>query len=97
MAYLKYDTEKMDSAQRVYNECVTTMDSLQSKMQAMVDDVKDAWRSDAGDAFFKKYDDEWLKGFTHYKEVLSHMASNLNVASGRYTEITEQANKLKIR
>ena len=97
MAYLKYDTEKMKSVKRTYNECVTEMDALQSKMQAMVDDVRDAWKSEAGDAFFDKYDNEWLKGFTQYKEVLKHMAANLDVASGRYSEITQQANTLKIK
>ena len=97
MAYLKYDTDKMQTVKATYNTCVADMDALQAKMQAMVDEVRDAWRSEAGDAFFYKYDNQWLKGFTHYKEVLSHMASNLDVASGRYSEITQQANALKIR
>ena len=97
MAYLKYDTDKMQTVKATYNTCVADMDALQAKMQAMVDEVRDAWRSEAGDAFFDKYDNQWLKGFTHYKEVLSHMASNLDVASGRYSEITQQANALKIR
>lgn len=97
MAYLKYDTEKMESVKATYNACVADMDALQTKMQAMVDEVRDAWKSEAGDAFFDKYDNEWLKGFTQYKEVLQHMAENLDVASGRYSEITQQADALKIK
>lgn len=97
MAYLKYDTEKMESVKATYNTCVADMDTLQSKMQATVNEVRDAWKSKAGDAFFDKYDNEWLKGFTHYKEVLQHMAENLDVASGRYSEISQQADALKIR
>lgn len=97
MSYLKYDTDKMDSVKQTYNQCVSEMDSLQSKMQVVVDDVRDAWKTEAGDAFFDKYDNEWLKGFTQYKEVLSHVASNLNVAKGRYSEITQKANALKIK
>lgn len=46
---------------------------------------------------FDKYDNEWLKGFKQYKEVLQHMAENLDVASGRYSEVTQQADALKIR
>lgn len=97
MAYLKYDTEKMESVKITYNACVADMDAIQSKMQTMVDEVRDAWKSEAGDAFFDKYDNEWLKGFKQYKEVLQHMAENLDVASGRYSEVTQQADALKIR
>ena len=97
MAYLKYDTEKMQAVKNTYNNCVKSMDELQSSMQAIVDEVRDAWKSEAGDAFFEKYDNEWLKGFTQYKEVLDHMALNLNQASGRYYEITKQLNALKIK
>lgn len=51
MAYLKYDTEKMESVKTTYNACVADMDAIQSKMQTMVDEVRDAWKSEAGDAF----------------------------------------------
>lgn len=95
--YLKYDTEQMASTKRIYNECVTEMDSLRVKMQNMVDSVKEGWKSEAGDAFFTKYDNEWLQGFTQYQEVLTHMAENLDSASGKYSEITLQAKALKIR
>lgn len=95
--YLKYDTDKMADTKRIYNECVTSMDTLQTKMETMVDEVKEAWKSEAGEAFFDKYDNEWLKGFVQYKEVLTHMAENLDAAKGKYTEITRQANALKIK
>lgn len=95
--YLKYDTDKMAETKRIYNDCVTSMEDLQTKMQKMVDDVKCSWKSGAGEAFFDKYDNEWLQGFVQYKEVLSHMAENLDTAEGKYSEITRQANALKIR
>jgi len=97
MAYLKYDTEKMQNVKTTYNDCVTSMNDLKSQMQGIVDDVRDAWKTEAGDAFFEKYDNEWLKGFTQYTEVLSHMAQNLDLASGRYSEVTEVFNALKIK
>lgn len=95
--YLKYDTEQMAETKRIYNECVTDMDSLKTKMQTMVDSVREGWKSEAGDAFFSKYDNEWLQGFVQYKEVLTHMAENLDSAKGKYSEITRQAKALKIR
>ena len=101
--YLKYDTEQMATTRRIYLECINGTDTsdgmlaIQTKMQAMVNEVKDAWKSEAGEAFFEKYDNEWLKGFTQYKEVLEHMAENLDVAEGKYSEVTRQAEALKIR
>ena len=95
--YLKYDTEQMNETKRIYNECVTDMETLRTKMGKMVDDVKEGWKSEAGNAFFDKYDNEWLQGFVQYKEVLSHMAENLDSAKGKYSEITRQAKALKIR
>ena len=102
--YLKYDTEQMATTRRIYKECVngstdgsSGLIGIQAKMQAMVNEVRDAWKSEAGDAFFAKYDNEWLQGFVQYKEVLDHMADNLNIAEGKYSEITRQAEALKIR
>ena len=75
--YLLYNTAKMETVKKTYKDCVKEMDDLQTKMQTMVDDIKEGWQSKAGDAFFTKYDDEWLKGFKQYREVLDHMADNL--------------------
>lgn len=96
MAYLKYNTEKMDSVTKTYRECAASMADLQKKMQGMVDDVKDAWKTQAGDAFFDKFDNEWLKGFTQYRETLEHMANSLERASGQYALVTERANQLSL-
>lgn len=96
MSYLQYDTEKMTEVKQTYVDAVSKMTEIQKKMQKMVDSVKDGWDSDAGTAFFEKYDEEWLKGFTQYKQVLNHMSENLNTAQGKYNEVTELAKKTKL-
>ncbi len=96
MSYLQYDTEKMTEVKQTYVDAVSKMTEIQKKMQKMVDSVKDGWDSDAGTAFFEKYDEEWLKGFNQYKEVLTHMSENLNTAEGKYTQITNLAKKTKL-
>ena len=96
MSYLQYDTEKMTEVKQTYVDAVSKMTEIQKKMQKMVDSVKDGWDSDAGTAFFEKYDEEWLKGFNQYKEVLTHMAENLDTAQGKYTQITNLAKKTKL-
>lgn len=95
--YLKYDTAQMEKTKRVYNDCIEIMNTLQQDMQKMIDNVKESWISEASEEFFKKYNDEWLQGFKQYKEVLEHMAQNLNTAKNKYSEITQQANALKIK
>ncbi len=97
MAYLKYDTDKMQLTKARYYACTLRMEALKTSMQSMVDGIRTAWDSDAGRAFFDKYDNEWLVNFMQYKEVITHMADNLNIASGKYSEITQQANKLNIK
>lgn len=96
MSYLKYDIEKMLEVKQVYTDAVSKMTEIQKKMQKMVDSVKEGWNTEAGDAFFEKYDEEWLKGFNQYKEVLTHMSENLNTAQGKYTQITNLAKKTKL-
>lgn len=96
MSYLQYDTEKMTEVKQTYVDAVSKMTEIQKKMQKMVDSVKDGWDSDAGTAFFEKYDEEWLKGFNQYKEVLTHMSENLNTAEGKYTQITNLAKKTEL-
>lgn len=96
MSYLKYDIDKMLEVKQVYVDAVSKMTEIQKAMQKMVDSVKDGWDSDAGAAFFEKYDEEWLKGFTQYKQVLNHMSENLNTAQGKYNEVTELAKKTKL-
>lgn len=96
MSYLKYDIEKMIEVKNAYVKAVEQMESIKTNMQNMVDEVKEGWDTEAGDAFFEKYDEEWLKGFNQYEEVLTHMSENLNTAQGKYTEITNLAKKTKL-
>lgn len=96
MSYLKYDIEKMLEVKQVYADAVSKMTEIQKKMQKMVDSVKEGWDTEAGDAFFEKYDEEWLKCFNQYKEVLTHMSEYLNTAQGKYTQITNLAKKTKL-
>lgn len=96
MAYLQYDTEVLASTKTAYEKAVTEMEGIKSDMETMVNSVRESWKSDAGDAFFEKYDNEWLKAFEQYKEVLQHMAYNLDIANNKYSEVTQLANKLKL-
>lgn len=96
MAVLKYDVEVMQSVKNDYTSCIKDMKSLKKKMQNMVSEIEDAWKSEAGTAFFEKFNDEWLDSFTQYVKVLEHMSENLDYAKGKYSEITKKANAIKL-
>lgn len=93
---LKYNTEAMDNVVKSYRECADQMDQLYNQMQNLVDNLGEAWKTEAGNEFFKKFDDEWVEGFNQYKEVLRHMANSLEKAESQYEELTLQAEKLNI-
>ena len=61
-----------------------------------VDDIRSGWKSDAGDAFFKKFDDEWKKNFDDYINVINHMSSNMQIAKNKYQAVFDEADKLKL-
>ena len=93
---LKYNTEAMDSVVKSYRECADQMDQLYNQMQNLVDNLEGAWKTEAGNEFFKKFDEEWVEGFKQYKEVLRHMANSLEKAENQYSELTIQAEHLNI-
>ena len=93
---IKYDTDIMRNTSQKYKECSEIMNEIKEGMQDMADSLRDSWKSEAGEAFFEKYDDEWLKSFVHYKEVLDHMAENLDYATGQYSSITSMSKNIKL-
>lgn len=97
MNLLKYDTEEINNAKNEYKRMADSMNNISSEMTKAIEGIRESWQSDAGNAFFEKYDQEFLKNFEQYREVLEHFAYNLGIAHGRYEEITAKANALSIR
>lgn len=97
MDFLKYDTDEIGSAKSEYKTMAESMKNISSEMTKAIEGIKESWQSDAGNAFFEKFDQEFLKNFEQYREVLEHFAYNLGIAHGRYEEITIKANALRLR
>ena len=94
MLYL--DREALETAQNNYSSYAQRMKSLMEKLVKAMEEVRGGWDSDAGKAFFEKFDDEWKKNFDDYTKVVEHMADNMNVAKNKYQAIFDQADKLKV-
>ena len=69
MLYL--DKDALDKAKTNYSTYAQDMKTLKTKLESAVDDIRSGWKSDAGDAFFKKFDDEWKKNFDDYINVMT--------------------------
>lgn len=89
--------EAMNKAQENYLECATRMDSLKTKLQAAVEDIRSGWDSDAGKAFFEKFDDEWCKHLTDYTAVIKHMSENMEDSIRKYHPLFEDADKINLQ
>ena len=88
--------EAMQQAKTNYDDCAARMKSLRNKLSATVDEIRGAWDSDAGKAFFKKFDDEWLKNFDDYTNVIKHMSDNITKAERKYSPLFDEADKIKL-
>lgn len=94
MLYL--DREALETAKNNYSSYARRMTSLKDKLVQATEEIKGGWDTDAGVAFFTKFNDEWKKNFDDYTEVVKHMADNMDVAKNKYQAIFDQADKLKI-
>ncbi len=93
---LMINLEAMQTAQTSYNDCALRMETLRNKVKVSVEDIRSSWQSDAGDAFFKKFDDEWLKNFNDYVDVIKHMSENMVESKKRYQQVFDEADIIKL-
>lgn len=93
---LKVDQDALEAAKTNYKNYAQQMETLRNKLKGAVDDIRGGWKSDGGDEFFRKFDDEWLKNFNDYIAVIDHMAGNMQIAKNKYQSVFDEANKLNL-
>jgi WXG100 family type VII secretion target len=93
---LKVNEEALKKAKVTYREQSQRMRDLKSKLSTAVDGIKDGWDSKAGDAFFTKYDNEWVQNIKDYIDVIQHMSDNMQIADDKYQTVFDTADKIKL-
>ena len=93
---LKIDQDALETAKSNYTNYAQQMEELRNRLKSAVEDTRGGWKSDGGDEFFKKFDDEWYKNFNDYIAVIDHMASNMQIAKSKYQSVFDEANKLNL-
>lgn len=96
MADLIIDQEQLQTAQSKYSEYAQEMEELRKTLKTAVDSIRDSWKSEAGDVFFSKFDEDWEKNVKDYVNVLNHMADNMSKANTLYQEVFDAAEALKV-
>lgn len=46
---------------------------------------------------FEKFDNQWVKNFNDYIDVIGHMSDNMKISQNKYQTVFDEANKLSIR
>lgn len=94
---LKLNQEEMTNAQKVYEQAAQDMQDLRTSLNASIGRIRNAWNSDAGFAFFDKFDTQWDRNMADYTNVMQHMAENMQIANSRYQEVFDAAVQLKLK
>ncbi|MDF2872948.1 MAG: hypothetical protein K0R05_4523 [Anaerocolumna sp.] len=93
---LKINEASLKKTKLTYHEQAQRMIDLKAKLSVAVEDIKEGWDTQAGDAFFEKYGNEWEKNITNYIEVIQNMSRNLQMADSKYQSVYETAQKIRL-
>lgn len=91
MPDLKYNTEDMRGSAEKYREIADELENVKKDLKKQIEDLKAVyWRSEAGNAFMKMYQDTWAVNVEKYIAVLREMARILDRAAGDYDSVTQK-------
>lgn len=94
--YLVVNQEELLEAHKKYLDCAQRMTTLRDELKKAVEGLRGGWKSEGGDAFFEKFDDQWLTNFDDYIAVINHMGELLKSAEGSYRPLFTEAERLKL-
>jgi len=94
---LKIDTDFMqttiDEYQNIYEDILALKDCLTKEMENLKSVY---WQSEAGNAFFDKYNAGWADNVEVYLNVVLFLKDQLQKAKGSYEGLCIAADKIKI-
>lgn len=94
---LKVDTDAIHTAITEYESIYNDINTLKEDLKKTIEDLKTVyWQSEGGEAFFKKYDDGWVKNVDVYLKVLEFLKTELGSAKGEYEMLIQHAEDLEI-
>ena len=88
------DTLRGQAAQiaRIKTDLASAKDDLSKHMQ----DLKNDWRSDAGEKFFENYNTDWVNHIDEYCAMLDELSQALYDAANRYEPLVQEYNRISL-
>ncbi|MCI8287288.1 MAG: hypothetical protein HFH89_06465 [Lachnospiraceae bacterium] len=85
------DSDAFAQASSVLTAKCQELENLRSNIEASFEQLKQDWDSDAGKAFFARFENDLLKNLEYHAKVFEHMSGNLTAASQKYEEVFRAA------
>ncbi len=94
---LRFDTDVMQNTINEYQSIYDGIQDLKNRLSKDMEDLRDVyWQSEAGTAFFAKYNAGWADNVDVYLKVVDFLKTQLIDAKGKYEALYQEAEKLKI-
>lgn len=84
---LEFDTDKLSGYAGNVQDVADNLAKQQKKLTKDLAGLREDWQTDAGKAFFEKYDDAWVRQLDGYIEMLGYLVEALEFAAERYGEL----------
>ena len=90
---LEFDTENLREQAMVIQGLANDLENAQNSLRNNLTQLRDDWKTAAGEEFFKKFDDDWVKLLDDHIEMLRALTVALQNAIDAYDPLaTEYSN-----
>lgn len=94
-ADLYVDESALNQAASNFMRAHDDLSSLKDKINNCVSGLKTDWNTNAGEAFFQKFEEELIHNLELYIDVFEHISTNLSDAVNTYSSVFDKADDLK--
>ena len=87
---LHFDLDRLNSQAKAVRKIEEDLSSASDRLTSQLDLLKGEWKSDAGDAFFEKYETSWITHIQRYCEMLRAVADELDKTVREYEPLVTE-------
>jgi WXG100 family type VII secretion target len=92
MADFKTELEAFDVAIKEYQTAAEDIKRIKDLLQNSIEDLKNTdWKSEAGEAFFSKFNTDWVENIDLYIKIVELMNEILNETKNNFAELVTEA------
>lgn len=98
MAYneLKFDVEKIKTMRDSIKNNRDLLVSSKDEAKRQIDELRDEWKTPAGDKYRDQLNDEWANDVQKYVEIMDAVVEILNETIIKYSEVERKVKKISL-